>query len=132
MDRRPLVAAGAAAVLSGIPSTAYALATGRSVWEATRAAGTLLLDDDEAPAALAIAGLASHAVISLGWGVVLFRVLPTRRPRGWGVLAGLGIAALDLGVIGRRFSRIAALPTIPQLADHAAFGFVVAHVRHRV
>ena len=41
-----------------------------------------------------------------------------------GALAGLAIAALDLGLVGRRFPRIAALPLLPQLADHAAFGAI--------
>jgi hypothetical protein len=45
-----------------------------------------------------------------------------------GALAGLAIAALDLGVAGRRFPRIPALPVLPQLADHAAFGAVAARL----
>jgi hypothetical protein len=43
----------------------------------------------------------------------------------WGVLGGLAIAAVDLGVIGRRRPAIRALPLLPQLADHALFGAVV-------
>ena len=40
-------------------------------------------------------------------------------------MAGLGIAALDLIVLGRRFPAIAALPQGPQWADHVAFGAVL-------
>jgi hypothetical protein len=34
----------------------------------------------------------------------------------------LGIAALDLELIGRRYPHIAALPRLPQWLDHMAFG----------
>jgi hypothetical protein len=37
----------------------------------------------------------------------------------------LGIATVDLGLVGRRFPAIAALPTLPQVADHIAFGAVL-------
>jgi hypothetical protein len=46
----------------------------------------------------------------------------------FGVCAGAAIAALDLGLIGRRFARIRALPLAPQVADHLAFGAVVGVV----
>jgi hypothetical protein len=59
---------------------------------------------------------------------VLERVLPTRRTLPWSVAAGLGIAALDLGVIGRRFPRIRALATGPQVADHVAYAIVAGAV----
>jgi hypothetical protein len=43
-----------------------------------------------------------------------------------GALEGAGIAALDLGVIApRRAPAIAALPQVPQWADHLAFGALV-------
>ena len=48
-----------------------------------------------------------------------------------GALAGLAIAALDLGLVGRRFPRIRALPLVPQLADHAAFGAIAARLLQR-
>jgi hypothetical protein len=126
-----LRAGAVAAVLSGAPSTVHALATGRSPVEATRAAGTLLLPDDAAPAGLAAAGVLAHGAISLGWGVVLAAVLPRRRTVVWGALAGLAIAGLDLGVLGRRWPRIRALPTVPQVADHVAFGALVGAVVSR-
>ncbi len=63
-----------------------------------------------------------HVAISLGWTVVLDRVLPARGRVLTGAAAGLAIAALDLGVIGRRIPPIARLPLRPQVADHVAFG----------
>jgi hypothetical protein len=46
-------------------------------------------------------------------------------------VAGLGIAALDLGVIGRRIPAIRALPQGRQWADHVAFGLTVGIVLRR-
>jgi hypothetical protein len=46
------------------------------------------------------------------------------RGAGAGALAGLGIAGLDLGLLGRRFPHVRALPLAPQLADHLAFGAI--------
>jgi len=135
MDTRVLRAglrAGAVAgALSGAPSTVHAMATGRSPFDALRAAGTLLLADDAPPSARAAAGVAAHGAISLGWGVVLAVVLPRRRAVVWGALAGLAIAGLDLGVLGRRRPRIRALPTVPQVADHVAFGALVGAIVSR-
>ena len=102
------------------------MATGRSPFDALRAAGTLLLADDAPPSARAAAGVAAHGAISLGWGVVLAVVLPRRRAVVWGALAGL-----DLGVLSRRWPRIRALPTLPQVADHIAFGALVGAVVSR-
>ena len=131
-DLRVGLRAGAvAAALSGAPSTVYALATGRSPFDAVEAAGTLLLPDDAPPSARAAAGLVAHGAISLGWGVVLAVVLPRRRTVVWGALAGLAIAGLDLAVLGRRWPRIRALPTAPQVADHVAFGALVGAVVSR-
>jgi hypothetical protein len=126
-----LRAGAVAAVLSGAPSTAHALATGRSPLDAVEAAGTLLLADDAPPSARAAAGVVAHGAISLGWGVVLAAVLPRRRTIVWGALAGLAIAGLDLGVLSRRWPRIRALPIGPQVADHVAFGALVGAVVSR-
>jgi len=126
-----LRAGAVAAVLSGAPSTVHALASGRSPVDAVQAAGTLLLPDDAAPTGLAAAGVLAHSAISLGWGVVLAAVLPRRRPVVWGALAGLAIAGLDLGVLARKWPRIRALPTAPQVADHVAFGALVGAVVSR-
>jgi hypothetical protein len=130
--RAGLRAGMVAGLLSGAPSTMHAVATGRSPFDAVQAAGTLLLPDDAAPPSLTAAGVAAHGAISLGWGVVLTAVLPRRRTVVWGALAGLVIAGIDLGVLGRRWPRIRALPAAPQVADHIAFGALVGAVVSRV
>jgi hypothetical protein len=130
--RAGLRAGAVAGALSGVPSTVHAVATGRSPFDALQAAGTLLLADDAPSSAQAAAGVVAHGAISLGWGVVLTAVLPRRRTVVWGALAGLVIAGLDLGVLGRRWPRIRALPTLPQVADHITFGALVGAVISRV
>jgi hypothetical protein len=119
---RVLRAAAAAAALSGIPSTAHALATGRDPLAATLAAGSILLPREPRRGPLLAAAVPVHLALSLGWTLALDRA-GVRSARA-GALAGLAIAALDLGVVGRRFPRVRALPLLPQLADHAAFGAV--------
>ena len=126
---RVLRAALVAAALSGIPSTAHALATGRDPLEAALAAGTIVLPRETRPSRLLAAAAPVHLALSLGWTVVLDRA-GVRTARA-GAAAGLGIAALDLGVVGRRYPRIRALPVLPQLADHAAFGAVAALLLER-
>jgi hypothetical protein len=126
-----LRAGAVAGVLSGAPSTAHAVATGRSPVDSVQAAGTVLLPDERAPGALAAAGVVAHGAISLGWAVVLAAVLPRRHAVVWGALAGLAIAGLDLGVLARRWPRIRALPTAPQVADHLAYGALVGLVLSR-
>ena len=117
-----LVAGAVAGVVSGAPSTLLALAGGNSVLEPVRAAGALV------GAPTLTAGVAVHAALSLGWGLVLAAALPRRHTVWWGATSGLAIAAVDLGVVGRRLPRIAALPTVPQVADHMAYGAVVGAV----
>jgi hypothetical protein len=73
-------------------------------------------------------GVAVHEAISLGWGAVLGVVLPRRSSVAWGAAAGLAIAGLDLGIVGRRFPEIRALPALPQVADHLAYGALVGAV----
>ncbi len=109
-------------MLSGVPSTVHAVVTGRSVLASTRAAGTLL------GRATVPRGILAHVVITCGWTTVLSLVLPARRPAVWGAVAGLGIGVLDLGIARRRFPAIAALPRVPQLADHVAFGVLAGAV----
>ena len=118
-------------MVSGAPSTLYALATGRHPLEATVAAGSLLLPNETRRARLVLAAVPVHLALSLGWGVVLAAVLPRRRTVVAGVAAGLAIAALDLGVVGRRFPKIRALPLAPQIADHVAFGATAGWVLAR-
>jgi hypothetical protein len=62
---------------------------------------------------------------------VLERTLPARNRTAWGAAGGLAIAALDLGVVGRRFPAGRRLPLVPQLADHALFGAVVGALSRR-
>ena len=125
------VAGGAAAVLSGAPSTSHALLTGADPLEASLAAGTLLLSGEKRASRLLPAALAAHGALSFGWALVLVGCLPARRTLAWSVLAGLAIAALDLGVVGRRYPRIRALPLAPQVLDHVAYAATVGWVLSR-
>ena len=130
--RDAAVAGAVAALLSGLPSTFHALVTKRDPLEATLAAGSLLLPSEERRVPLLAAAVPVHVAISLGWALVLAAVLPRRRGAvPFGAAAGLAIAALDLGLIGRRFDRIRALPVGPQIADHLAYGATVAAVLAR-
>jgi uncharacterized membrane protein YccF (DUF307 family) len=124
--RDGLAAGATAAVLSGIPSTLITVVEGGDVVESTRAVGAVLVGRDNV-----LAGAAAHVLISLGWGVALERVLPRRRPVLAGAAAGLAIAGLDLGVVGRRLAPIRGLPLGRQVLDHAAFGAVVGAVLGR-
>jgi len=127
-----LTAGCIAAVVSGVPSTAHAILTHQSPLDASLAAGTLLLGDEEQRASrLLPAAATAHIALSLGWALVLAALLPRRRPATWAAGAGLAIAALDLGVVGRRFPRIRALPLAPQIADHVAYALTVAAVLGR-
>lgn len=135
LARDAAAAGGAAALLSGAPSTVHALVRGGDPLEAALAAGTLVAPDEKRRARLLAAASVVHPMVSFGWALVLAAALPRRRTVAWSTLAGLGIAALDLGVVGRRFPRIRALPMLPQVADHllygATVGAVLAHRRSR-
>ena len=127
---RDAIAAGTwAAVLSGAPSTVHALATGRDPLAATKAAGAILLPGSRRALPLVLAAVPVHLAFSLGWALVLER-LGARGPAR-GAAAGLAIAALDLGVVGRRLPRVHALPLVPQILDHLAYGAVVGAVLQR-
>lgn len=130
-----VVAGCVAAVLSGAPSTTHALLNKINPLEASLAAGTLLLPHEQRTSRLLPAALAAHGALSLGWALVLAAGLPARRTVAWSVPAGLAIAALDLGVVGRRYPRIRALPLVPQILDHVAFtatvGWIVSRRRAR-
>jgi hypothetical protein len=126
-------AAAFAAVFSGAPSTAWAVATGHDPLAATLAAGSMALPSHRSRLPLIAAAAAVHSALSLGWTIALTG-LP-RRTVTTGALAGLAIAALDLGVAhtsrSLRFAAIRALPVLPQLADHVAFGALVGGVLGR-
>jgi hypothetical protein len=118
-----------AAVVSGLPSTLYSVAAGRDPLEATKAAGTIVLGEEAPPWALVAAAIPAHLALSWLWAQVLERTLPERNRVAWGAAGGLAIAAFDLGVVGRRYPAIRALPRAPQLADHALFGAIVGALR---
>src|SRR5215218_10474601 len=123
-----LIAGAAGAVLSGVPSTVHSLWRRDDVLEGALAAGTLLLPREDRPQRLLVSATIAHAGLSLGWAAVLAATLPPERTVRWSVAAGLAIAGLDLGLIGRRFERIRALDPLPQVADHLAYATTVAAV----
>jgi hypothetical protein len=120
-----------AAITSGLPSTTWALLTGADPLAAARAAGTLLPGRGERPSLPG--GLIVHIGVSAAWTTAFglaahhWRLGAVR-----GAMGGLGIATLDLVVIGRHLPRIAALPQPAQWADHVAFGAVLGRALRRV
>jgi hypothetical protein len=119
---RVLEAGLAGAVLSGLPSTAVALWRREDVLEGARAAGRIVLPRETRTPVLLAAAVPVHLGLSLGWAAVLAAV--DAGPLS-GLAAGMGIATLDLAVIGRRIPAIRELPQPRQWADHAAYGLVV-------
>lgn len=132
--RRVLEGTIAAALLSGAPSALISLRRHRALdaavgdlVAATRAAGTLL-----PPGRAGLArGAAAHFLISGGCGELLARVLPRRHSSLWGAGAGLALGLVNVGLVGRRYPQIRALPLLPQLADNVAFGLIFALVADR-
>jgi hypothetical protein len=120
-----LVAGLAGAALAGVPSTVWAVVRGEDVLDGARAAGAIVLPHERRTPLLLAAAVPVHLALSLGWAGVLATALPRRAEAVWGVVAGLCIAALDLGVIGRHIPAIRALPQGRQWADHAAYGLTV-------
>ena len=116
------------ATLSGVPSTAYAVLTGGDPLEATRAAGLMLVEAGAPWPWLYGSAAVAHGVISVFWTAVLAFTLPKQRTYLAATAWALGIAALDLGLVGQRFPSIRALAVGPQLADHLAFTLLVASV----
>lgn len=126
-----LAAGAVGALLSGAPSTLHALATGASPLRPALAAGSLLLPRERRTVPLLLAAAPVHVALSLGWALALAAIPPWRLTVARAAAAGLAIGALDLGVVGRRHRRIRALPLVPQLLDHVAFGAVVGAVLTR-
>jgi hypothetical protein len=116
-------------VLSGVPSTAWAIATRSDPLEPSRAAGRLLLPRSTSPVRVLLAAALAHGALSLAWTAVLTR-LPGGPARSCGY--GLAIAALDLGAAhalrGPRFGPVADLAVLPQVADHLAFAVLARNV----
>ena len=94
------------------------------MWKRRRCHEATIAGHERSPVAVPV-----HLALSLGWTVVLDRA-GVRGARA-GALAGLAIAALDLGVVGGRHPSIRALPLAPQLADHAAFGAIAGRLLAR-
>jgi hypothetical protein len=117
--------------VSGVPSTAWEVARNGDPLAATLAAGSLVLPRETRRARLIAAAVPVHLGVSLFWGVVLAHALPRRRTIVSGAAAGLAIAALDIGVVGRLFGRVRSLPVTPQLADHVLYGATVGLVLAR-
>lgn len=129
--RDALVAGLVAGSVSGLPSTTWAVLRGHDALAATKAAGALVLRRETRTAPLLLAAVPVHLAVSTAWAGVLAVALPRGRELLWGAAAGLAIAALDLGLVGRRIPQVRALPQPPQWVDHATFGLVVGIVLAR-
>jgi hypothetical protein len=126
--RQGIVAGAIAGVVSGAPSTVHALVTGGDPFAASEAAGAMLLPNETNRTKLLLAAIPVHAALSVGWAVVLAKLLPRKGTIRWGAAAGVAIATLDLGVFGGRFPRISHLPVAPQVLDHILYGAAVGAV----
>ena len=126
--RDALLAGAAASVLAGVPSTLHALAARQSIVDNAAAAGSILLPGERRSAVLVVAAVPVHLALSFGWAQVIAAVVPRSWPVAGAIGCGLGIAALDLGVIGRHIPRIRELPQLPQWLDHVAYGATVGLV----
>ena len=126
------VAGAWAAVLGGVPSTLYALATGGDALEATRAAGAMLVPADSPTATLVAAALVAHLAVNFGWTAILVAALPRRHVVAWAVAAAILIAIIDLRIVATLFfPEVWALAFGPQLADHLAWGATLGVVLQR-
>src|SRR5215210_44998 len=123
-----LVAGATGAALSGVPSTTWTLLRGESLLDGATAAGSILLPGERRTLPLLAAAVPVHLALSFGWAAVLSATVPPEREIAGAVAGGLAIAALDLGLIARRFPRIRALPQGRQWADHVAYGLAVGAV----
>jgi hypothetical protein len=126
------IAAGAiGALLSGVPSTAVTLLRGESLLDGATAAGSILLRRERRTVPLVAAAVPVHLALSFGWAAVMATALPRRATVPVAVAGAVGIAALDLELVGRAFPRIRALPQGRQWADHVAYGLAVGVVVRR-
>jgi hypothetical protein len=121
-------AAVPAALLSGLPSTLYALVRRRDAWEAAAAAGAIVAPREQRRPLLVMYAIPVHFGISLFWSIALARVLPRRGTLLFALAGGGVIAAVDLAIVGRHLPPIRSLPQGPQVIDHLAFGAVVGAV----
>jgi hypothetical protein len=117
-----------AAATSGAPSTLWAWWSGGDVFEATRAAGAMLISVHSSAVKLFAAAAIVHLSVSLLWAGVLTAVLPRQHVVIAALIAAAAIAVLDLRIIGSLFPEIYALPFWPQFADHLAWGITAGAV----
>ena len=122
------IAAALAGVLSGIPSTVWAFVTSTDPWEATIAAGAVVVGGEAPFVWLIAAATVVHGSMSVFWAGVLCASLPRNRSILWGIVAGGLITVLDIVIIGRFIPAIRDLAFLPQLADHLMFGTVVGAI----
>jgi hypothetical protein len=131
--RRVLEATAVASVLAGAPSLVVALSregivgTWRYGVRATRAVGVLVPPGRPN----LTAGAVAHFAISAAAGEVFGRFLPVRHSLAWGAAGGAVMGVVNVGLIGRRFPAIRALPFGRQVADNVAFGVIFAAVADR-
>lgn len=112
-----------AAVLSGAPSTLWALITNGDVGEATWAAGAMLIPTESPHLALFAAAGIVHGTVSAFWTIVAGALLPRRHTMWWALLLAASIGVLDLRLIAPAFfPSVAALAFWPQMADHLMWG----------
>jgi hypothetical protein len=104
------------------------LARDEDLLESGRAAGSIVLGAGAPGPALLAAAVPVHLALSVGWAAVLAALVPRGRELPGCAAGGLAIAAIDLGLIGRRMPRIRALPQGRQWADHLAYGLTVGAV----
>jgi hypothetical protein len=97
------------------------------VWDATCAVGTRVPPGRPT----FTRGALLHVGISVLCGEALARMVPETNSVIWSAGAGLAIGVINVGMIGRRFPAIAALPFVPQVADNVAFGALFAFVVDR-
>lgn len=116
-----------ATVFSGAPSTAWALATGGDPWEATRAAGRMLLPQAQALPVLFTAAAVVHGSLSTFWALVCAYTLPRRHTGRWALALITAVGLSNLLVVAPRwFPEVAALAFWPQMADHWAWAALMA------
>jgi hypothetical protein len=118
-----IVAGGAATLLSGVPSTLYALLRREDLSEATRAAGAMLISPGSSMLDLFEAAAVVHVAVSFFWAALLVRFLPRRHVVLRAIVAAVTIGVLDLRVIAPlMFPEVARLAFWPQMADHVMWG----------
>ena len=118
-----LFAGGAATLLSGIPSTLWALYRHEDVSEATRAAGAMLIPPGSSMLELFQAAALVHVAVSFFWAAPLVRFLPRRHVVITAIAAAIAIGIFDLRVVAPlMFPEVARLAFWPQMADHVMWG----------